>query len=152
MLLLSFPNSISFQSFHDLKLASGIVAHTYRKKKPSTYTDKFLPEIIAFLLPQLFIFCFSLQRFPQKLSNWQKSRWQILTPAKRWKKWRRRRRVLCGNSVEGGGIVLLWRLLGRSEAGYEENKKNAEAIRKERQTQTERDQRKAIYALTVPHH
>lgn len=58
----------------------------------------------------------------------------IHTPAERWEKWRRW--VLCGNSEEGGGTVLLQRA------------KNAEAIRKEKQTQTDRDQRKAIYALT----
>lgn len=64
----------------------------------------------------------------------------------RWEKWRRW--VLCGNSEEGGGIVLLQRLLGGGERLGMERAKNAEAIRKERQTQTDRDQRKAIYALT----
>jgi len=42
-------------------LLSGIVAHTYTKQ--NTFTDKFLPESIALITPQLFIFSFSLQRF-----------------------------------------------------------------------------------------
>ncbi len=36
----------------------------------------------------------------------------------------------------------------RREVASEERAKNAEAIRKEKQTQTDRDQRRAIYALT----
>lgn len=75
-----FPSlsSRSFLMFPWIKTSKWhCCTHIHKTKHTqSTYTDKFLPENIALITSQLFIFSFSLQRFPQKLSKWQKSRWQ----------------------------------------------------------------------------
>ncbi len=59
----------------------------------------------------------------------------------------------CGEMGEVEEVGVVWRLRGGrwdcpAPEASEERAKNAEAIRKEKQTQTDRDQRRAIYALT----